>query len=159
MPLRRTVLLSALPLVLLAGGTFALAQSPGLLSQQPTAGDESFSPDLEQRGDRWLEQLDLTSEQSEQIAAIKEQAKTNSEGLRQQLQQQKEAMRSLMASDASADRLRQQHQQMQTLRAELGNQRFETMLAIRSVLTPAQRTQLATLTPEHRGPHGERRSR
>jgi len=54
--------------------------------------------------------------------------------------------------------LRQQHQEVQGLRNQLDNQRFETMLEIRQVLTPEQRTKMAELM-EKRGHHhgGDRR--
>jgi len=54
--------------------------------------------------------------------------------------------------------LRQQHQEVQGLRNQLDNQRFETMLETRQVLTPEQRTKMAELM-EKRGHHhgGDRR--
>lgn len=157
MTFRRTVLLSALPVLLLAGGTFAVAQSNSdsfRVAQQPIEAEEE-GPRHGRRhgGDRWLEQLDLSAEQSEQIQTIKEQARANSEGLHQQMEQEKEELRSLLASDATADQLRQQHQQVQTLKMQLGDRRFETMLAVREVLTPEQRTELAELAEAR----GERR--
>ncbi|MFE4106788.1 Spy/CpxP family protein refolding chaperone [Almyronema epifaneia] len=163
MSLRRTVLLSMLSLSLLSGGTFAFAQMNSgatRLAQQPIEADEDFGPGAGRgegrRGDRWLEQLDLTDAQTAQIQTIKEQARTNNAGLRQQLQQAHEELQSLMASDASSDQLRQQHQQVQTLKNQLATQRFEMMLAIREVLTPDQRAELATLTSNRPGPRGSR---
>lgn len=40
---------------------------------------------------------------------------------------------------------------MQNLHQELGNNLFETMLEIREVLTPEQRTQMAELIEQRRG--------
>jgi Spy/CpxP family protein refolding chaperone len=54
-------------------------------------------------------------------------------------------MHSLLTSDASTDKLRQQHQQIQKLHQQLDDQHFETMLAVRQVLTPEQRQQLDKL--------------
>jgi periplasmic protein CpxP/Spy len=106
------------------------------------------------RGDRMgklLEQLDLTPEQSQNIEAIKEQSKTATESLRSQMETQYQEMRSLLASDASTEELRQQYQQLEAFHQQLGNNRFETMLRIREVLTSEQRAKIAKLMEQHRG--------
>jgi periplasmic protein CpxP/Spy len=106
--------------------------------------------------DKLLEQLDLTPEQSQNIEAIKEQSKTATESLRSQMQTQHQEMRSLLASDASTEQLRQQHQQVEELHQQLGNNRFETMLRIREVLTSEQRAKIAELMEQHRGKRFDR---
>ena len=103
-----------------------------------------------------IEQLDLTSEQSEQIEAISERAKTENEALFEQLQTNRQEMQSLLASDASPEELRANHQQVQNLQQELGNNRFETMLEIREILTPEQRTQMAELMEQRKDRRGDR---
>lgn len=111
----------------------------------------------EKRGDRGermgklLEQLDLTPEQSQNIEAIQNQSKTDTEALRSQMQTQHQKMESLLASDASTEQLRQQHQQVEKLHQQLDNNRFETMLRIREVLTSEQRAKIAELMEQHRG--------
>lgn len=94
---------------------------------------------------RVLQQLDLTPEQLQQIEVIQEQSKNQSQALRQQMQTQRDEMRSLLASDATPEQLQQQHQQAQNLHQQLGDNRFETLLQVREVLTPEQRTQMAEL--------------
>lgn len=165
MKLQRTALLISLPLILLTGGGLALAQSQirnGTLAQStpvetpsnmPQASPDGREPGGRGPGARLLEELDLTTEQAQRIQAIEEQAKTNSEALHEQMHQADDALRSQLASDASASELRQQHQQVQALRQQLDDQRFETMLQIREVLTAEQRTQLADLMQKHRGNH------
>ncbi len=96
-------------------------------------------------GDRWLQELNLTLEQSERIKAIKEQSWENMSSLKEQMGAAREEMRSLMAGTGTPQQLRQQHQQIQGLRNQLSNQRFETILAIREVLTPQQRNKMAEL--------------
>ena len=100
------------------------------------------------RGDRiekLLQKLDLTSQQSEQITAIREQFEAENEALYEEMRTNKEEMRSLFTSDASSEQLRQQHNQSQELRQQIGNNRFEMMLQIREVLTPEQREQMAQI--------------
>lgn len=97
-----------------------------------------------------FQQLDLTTEQSQQIQAIFQQSKTENESLRQQMEAAREQMESLMSGNATADQLRQQHNTMQNLHQQLDNRRFETMLQIREILTPQQRARLAELKPPQR---------
>jgi Spy/CpxP family protein refolding chaperone len=101
--------------------------------------------------ERLLDQLDLTSEQSEKIAAIQEDFRSQNESLHEEMQANRQEMRSLFSNDASAEELRQQHQEMQSLHEQLGNNRFETMLQIREILTPEQRDQMAELMEQHQG--------
>ena len=104
-----------------------------------------------------MQQLDLTPEQSQQIEAIQEESRTVAEDLEQQMRSQREDMKSLMTSDASAEELRAQHREAQSLRQELGNNRFETMISIREVLTPEQRAEMAELMEQHRGRHSDKK--
>ncbi|NES69331.1 MAG: Spy/CpxP family protein refolding chaperone, partial [Okeania sp. SIO2D1] len=109
------------------------------------------------KGMRWLQELDLTSEQQERIQAIHEQAKADMESLHQQMQEAREQMTNLMSGNASAEQLRNQQDKIQALHEQLGDKRFETMLAVREILTPEQREQLAQLKEQHRQEHGNRR--
>jgi periplasmic protein CpxP/Spy len=158
---RSLFLIAAIPLLLPIGSSLARPESPSafpaLMAQRP------FGPptgDGEMRGEgrepRLPEELNLTTEQSQRIQAIQEQSKAARESLHQQLQAAEEQMRSLLAGNATADQLRQQHQQLQNLRQQLGNQHFETMLAIREILTPQQRAQMAELRGQHQGRRGNR---
>lgn len=101
--------------------------------------------------DKLLQQVDLTPEQSQQVKAIKEESKTVAKELKQQMRSQHEEMKSLMVSDASTEEIRIQYQEGQSLRQEMGNNRFETMLRIRGVLTSEQRAEIAELIEQHRG--------
>ena len=156
MTLRRTLLIATASILVPIGGDLAVAEtqvnSPVMVAQRVSQLDNARSSG--DRESRWIEELDLSPEQSEQIQAIREESRTAMQPLRDQLQQAREQLRSQMASNTSTDQLQRQHQQVQALHQELGDQRFETMLAIRQVLTPAQRTQLAELAEQHRGQRG-----
>ena len=101
-----------------------------------------------------LEQLNLTPEQSQKIDGIHEQFQSENKTLFQEMRTNHQEMRSLLASDASDEKLRQQHQKNQDLRQKLGSNRFETMLQVREILTPEQRTQMAELMEQKRGRRG-----
>ena len=104
----------------------------------------------EQRLQRMQQELGLNDNQTSQIKAIHEQAKQDTQGLREQMRQAKEEMNQLMASDASDGELRQQYRKIQEIRQQLSEKRFETKLAVRKVLTPEQRTKMAQLKQQRR---------
>lgn len=106
--------------------------------------------------DKLTEQLDLSPEQSEQIEAIREQSQTDSQALVEQLQTNRQQMQSFLTSDADPEQLRANHQDGQNLRQQLSDIRLETMLEIREVLTPEQRTQMAELMAQRRERFGDR---
>lgn len=106
------------------------------------------------RMEQLLQQLDLSSEQSQQIEAIQEQFRSENEALWQEIQANKQQMGNLLSSDASNEELRQQYQQLQSLRQQLSDNRFENMLQVRDVLTPEQRNELAQIMEQRRGRRG-----
>jgi periplasmic protein CpxP/Spy len=97
---------------------------------------------------KMLEQLNLTPEQSQQIETIETESRTKNDTLHQEKQAIHEEMRSLLGSDASVEQLREQHQKIQAIHQQLDDNRFETMLQVREVLTPEQRNQMAELMAE-----------
>jgi Spy/CpxP family protein refolding chaperone len=99
----------------------------------------------------WVDELNLSAEQTEQIRTIRDQTRTDTTELRQQLRAAHQEMQTLMANDASADQLRNQHQEVQDLMQQLGDEHFDAMLAVRDVLTPEQRAQLTELQQQRRG--------
>ncbi|MEL6319329.1 MAG: Spy/CpxP family protein refolding chaperone [Cyanobacteria bacterium J06626_14] len=103
---------------------------------------------FEERRNEVFQQLNLTDAQQVDIQAIREQARADNEGLRQELEQARTAMRSLLEADASADQIRQQHDQIQQLQQQLGDAMLDVRLEIRDVLTEEQRSQLAELIPD-----------
>ena len=107
--------------------------------------------DRGQRLEKLMEKLDLTPEQSAQVEAIQTESRQTAENLKEQMRSQHENMKSLMTSDASAEEIRIQYQEGQQMRQQLSNNRFETMLRIREVLTTEQRAELAELMEQHRG--------
>lgn len=102
-----------------------------------------------------LEQLNLTTEQSQKIETIQEETRSEKESLRQQLQTKHQELRSLLASDSPSEQLREQHQQLQAIHQQLASNRLETMLQVREILTPEQRTQMAELMAQR----GEKKGR
>lgn len=140
------------------------AELPALdrLAQMP----EEASPEMEPgsgpgrfgRGgpEHLIEELNLSADQVEQIRTLRENARTASAPLREELRSAHATMRDLMASDAPTEQLRQQHAEVSRLNQQMRDQRFETMLAIRNVLTEAQRAELNQLMETR---HSQRQER
>lgn len=146
-------------LTILPWSTYAMALQPEVNPTQETNSMRHIAQGFKHGGkgnpgekmDRVLQQLDLTPEQSQQISSIRQESETVTEDLHQQLETKHQEMKDLMMSDADADTIRAQFQETQNLRQQMGNNRFETMLGIREVLTSEQRAELAELMEQHRG--------
>jgi periplasmic protein CpxP/Spy len=173
MKFNQVAALAAATLIIPAIGTFAhlkantevaLAESgqPALLAQDTDAPAPENADAPEKRegkgwGDQYLEQLDLTEAQKAEIEKIRQDARGNSQGRREEMRALRDKMQQLYASDASSAELRNQHQEAMKLRQEVGDQHFETKLKIREVLTLEQRQKLVELKSqrrERRGPRG-----
>lgn len=111
------------------------------------------------RLDKMKQELGLSDAQVQQIKAIHESSKTQSQGLRDQIKAAHDQMQKLMVSGASEAQLRQQHQTLQNLMQQMGNQRFETQMKVRNVLTPAQQAKLAQLKEQRMEGRGDRQGR
>lgn len=155
----QTFLAATAALLILPLGTYAATPNQDSNVQESLTTTVKLAQHMKhgKRGNRGegmnkiLQQLDLTSEQSQQIEAIQEQSKTAGETLHEQMQTQKQQMRSLFDSDATPEQLTQQHQQLQNLRQQFGDNRFETMLQVREILTPEQRAEMAELMSQKVG--------
>ncbi|MFZ4665978.1 MAG: Spy/CpxP family protein refolding chaperone [Prochlorotrichaceae cyanobacterium] len=153
--------------------SLALAAHPGqaelnatneaatLLAQVPE--DPNFAPpegapdgEREENSPPWLGELNLSTEQMQRIKAIHEQYKPQFQANRESMRSAHDEFRQLMAGNAPVNQLRQKHQQLQTMQQQSGDLRFESMLAIREVLTPEQRQQAATLMEERHDRRTER---
>ncbi|BFM38184.1 Spy/CpxP family protein refolding chaperone [Synechocystis sp. LKSZ1] len=98
------------------------------------------------KGERWLQQLNLSPQQQQQLSAIRQKYKGQMEPIRQQLRANQDELRQLMASDTTnVASIRAKHDQITGLRQQLEKLRFESMLESRDILSPEQRQQLAQL--------------
>lgn len=150
MLLRRVPLIALLLLSL--GGSVALAD-PNLQTgyESLVAQNQPNQPRRNRDRDGWMDKLNLSAEQRQQIQSIRDRNKDQFQQRQQALRQQMQELRDLMAGNGSTDQIRQKHQQIQSARQELDNLRFENMLAIRDVLTVDQRRQMAEMMQQKRG--------
>ncbi|MBD0361654.1 MAG: Spy/CpxP family protein refolding chaperone [Coleofasciculus sp. C3-bin4] len=136
-------------LLLSLGGAVALA-NPKPLLPKPWAQNQDRPRRAERDQPKLIEQLNLTEEQKQKLQAIQTQYKDQISQRKQALRQATQELRDLMAGNASADEIRAKHRQVQGLRQQMEEVSFESMLAMREVLTPEQRSQFARLIEQRR---------
>ncbi|MBW4493680.1 MAG: Spy/CpxP family protein refolding chaperone [Oscillatoria princeps RMCB-10] len=147
MLLRRISVLAVLMLAL--GNAGALAQSAPV-PEEPVAqrpGDDG--PPGRGPGDLF-EQLNLSQDQVQKMQQIRERYKNQMQQQQQTLRQAEEEFRNMMAGTADKNQLREKHRQVQGLREQMGELRFESMLEMREVLTAEQRRQMSELMQQRR---------
>ncbi len=99
----------------------------------------------------WLSDLNLTPAQVNQMNQIRDRYRDRLKQQRQALGQAQQKLQQLLSSsNASQQALLAQHRQVQILRQHLSDTQFESMLAIREVLTPDQRTKLTQQMQQRR---------
>jgi periplasmic protein CpxP/Spy len=142
--------------VSLIAGICVLSLSANPAFSVPILDDNSPTLEMAQmmnhggRGEGWkkgdfLEKLNLTDSQKQQISSIKKDHENELKPIKDQMRIKENELRTLMAGNASNDQLRSKHQELQQLRQKMGNLHFENMLEIRSVLTPEQRSQFNSM--------------
>lgn len=99
---------------------------------------------------RLLEKLNLSGEQKQEIASIRQKYQGQIEQLQETSQATQEELFSMMAGTATESAIRAKRQELVQSRQQLGDLRFESMMEMREVLTPEQRSQLAQMLQKRR---------
>ncbi len=97
-----------------------------------------------------LKQLNLTPAQMQQLQTIREKNKDAMRSNMQQMRQTQQELRTLMVGNANAEQLRTKFNEVQTLKQQTEKMRFESMLAMREILTPEQRTKIDQLMQQNK---------
>jgi Spy/CpxP family protein refolding chaperone len=134
------------------GGAVAIANPSVLrlpsIAQAPTVAPDSRPPRPDEPG--WLEDLNLGADQVRQMRAIRSQYKDKISQGRQNVRQAQQELRELMAGTASEAELRTKYSQVKTLKQQVGDIQFESMLATRKVLNAEQRRTFANRVMKRR---------
>lgn len=152
MSLRRVSVLTVLMLSL--GSTFAFAHSNSPLTQAIAQNTEEQRRPGRDKSEL-LEDLNLTSEQNQQIKTIQNQYREQISQRGQALRQARQELVEFMAGTASESQIREKYKQVATLQQQVSDLRFDSMLAMREVLTTEQRRQFAE-RKQNRGRHRDR---
>ncbi len=108
-------------------------------------------PQMAQAPERLFQALDLTPAQIREIRAIQQRYAPQLTQGRQALRQAHQELNRLMAGETSNEQIRAKFQQVQQLRQQQAATHFESLLAMRSVLTPPQRRKFTELMQERQG--------
>jgi periplasmic protein CpxP/Spy len=115
---------------------------PTELSEQLVSQAEAELPMAPGRGRGLLQDLNLSPEQLEKVRQIRMQYRDRLRTEREAAQRAQKELQDLMASTASTAQVRERYQQVQTLRDKVAATQFESMLAMREVLTLEQRKKI-----------------
>lgn len=140
----------------LAEPTLNFSSSSPLISQFPGNGP-GFGRGRQGRRGQIMEALDLSQEQKNELQSIRNQYQPRIQDKQKTLFEARQSLREMMIDDTASSEVRRQHQQVQTLRQDMSDLRFESMLKMRNVLTPDQREEFAELMQERRRDRGFRR--
>lgn len=143
MLLRRVSVVSLL-LVSLAGFISISKPHSNALTPNIFQGFENPPP---QKWGRYglMEELNLKQEQQQKLQLIQSRYKDKIEYLQEGINRSNQEFRSLMISNIDPGQIRNKHQEVQDLRQKLDNLRLESMIEMREVLTPAQRSRFAQM--------------
>ncbi|MBN3958182.1 Spy/CpxP family protein refolding chaperone [Nostoc sp. NMS8] len=141
MLIRRVSILAAAMIAL--GSTIALAK-PTLISQQVIAQNPTgVTRPNRAKSEGWLKDLNLTSQQLQQIKQIRNQSKQQIAQKSQEIRQGQQELHDLIAGTATKEQVRGKYNQIKLLKQQLSDTQFENTLAIREILNPEQRQKFA----------------
>lgn len=129
-------------LILAGGGTIALMNGSAIADSNIQTNFQLAQRKPRSTQANWLRGLNLSPEQVQQIQEIRNQYQERLTTQQQAVRQTQQELKQLMASNASAEQIRQKFDQLQSLKQRLGETRMESMLAIRNVLNSEQRQKL-----------------
>jgi Spy/CpxP family protein refolding chaperone len=145
MLLHRFSTLAILMLSLSSTAAIALPKLPETISQAPQP------PGLPmQNGGQLFNKLNLTADQRQKMQAISNQYKDKIAQHFESMRQANQELMTMMNGNASDTQLREKHRQVVAQRQQIEELQFDIILAMRQILTPDQRRQLAQMMQERR---------
>ncbi|MCU0546399.1 MAG: Spy/CpxP family protein refolding chaperone [Oscillatoriaceae cyanobacterium Prado104] len=143
--------ISAIAMLMFAiGSTGAAIAVPNPALSQTIAQNQQQNQRGGKEG-RLFEQLNLTAEQKQRMQAVRDRYKDQLSQRRQAVRQARQELENMMSGNqANASQMRDKHRQVMALRQQLEEVQFESMMAMREVLTAEQRSRLAQLMQQRR---------
>lgn len=147
---------SVLSLLLLSLGSIVVLGKPNsnVLSPNLIQNFENRPPQEPIRHKRikhsLIEELNLGQKQQEKLRAIQYKYKNRIEGLQEGIHKSSQEFRSLMITNIESGQIRNKHQEVQQLQQQLEDLRLESMLEMREVLTPDQRSRFAQMMEQRK---------
>lgn len=145
MLLRRFSALAFLMLSLGSTAAIAVPKLPQTIAQAP----QEPGPPMRDGG-QLFEKLNLTADQKQKMQAIRNQYQGQITQRREAMRKSRQELMNMMSGTASESQIREKHRQVLADGQRMAELQFDIMLAMREVLTPEQRRQLAQLMQERR---------
>lgn len=144
---RRISILAVLSLSL--GSTVALADANNQFNRKVAQTQSSQKTGANNQA-QFMQELGLSLQEVDQIRAIRKKYRGQITQQRQELKQAQANLENMIASTASTDEIRQKHSQIQSLRQQLEEAQFNSLLEMREVMSPEQRSKYVQLMQSRR---------
>ena len=136
-------------LMLTLGSATAATAVPNPVEPQTIAQNQRPNrPGGKQGG--MFDKLNLSADQKQKMQAVRDRYKDQVSQRMQAVRQARQELETMMIGTANASQMREKHRQIIGLRQQLEEVQFESTLAMREVLTPEQRSQLAQMMQQRR---------
>ena len=101
-------------------------------------------------------QLNLTEDQKKQLEANKQQHRARIQDLREEIKTSKDAIRAeLMKIQLDMPKVKGMHDQIKALQDQMEDEKLNSILAVRAILTPEQFIKFVNLMHKHKEEHEE----
>jgi periplasmic protein CpxP/Spy len=137
-------------LMLTLGSTAAATASPTPTEPQIIAQNQRPNRPGAGKEGRLFEKLNLTADQKQKMQVIRDRYKDQISQRMQAVRQARQELETMISGTVNVSQIRDKHRQIMGLRQQLEEVRFESMLAMREVLTSEQRNQLSQLMQQRR---------
>ena len=143
----KNILLGALLAVFLAGTAFAGEPKDGNRPER----FPRFHERMEKKVNEMFDKLNLTAEQKSKIEENRKNNREQRKALMEKMRTLREAMKSeLMKADLNMEQLKSVHAQIKALQSTMADNRLESILAVRKILTPEQFSKFISEMQEHK---------
>jgi periplasmic protein CpxP/Spy len=109
---------------------------------QPEGGNQPRRERSQKMG-QLFQSLNLTPDQAQKLKSIRQEYKDPIREQQRSLREARQAMQQMIGSNTPASTVLSKFQEVQQMQQSFNQLRFKSLLAMREVLTPAQRQQLA----------------
>ncbi|MGY6530362.1 MAG: Spy/CpxP family protein refolding chaperone [Cyanobacterium sp.] len=151
----------------LAGATRTMALNVDPINLETSLNETIELAQAREGGKRWganktggqsrlIQELNLTTEQQQQMVEIKNKYEPRMTQLREQMRTERQTLQTMMNNNESTEAIRAKNQTISNLNQQMRELGFETMLEMREVLTPQQRQQLSQIMNERRSSNTRR---
>jgi periplasmic protein CpxP/Spy len=141
--------ISAIAVLMFTLGSTAALAVPNPVAPQTLAQNQQPNRPAGREG-RLFEQLNLSVDQKQKMQAVRDRYKDQISQRMQAMRQARQELETMMSGTANTSQIREKHRQIMGLRQQLEEVQFESMLAMREVLTSEQRSKLAQLMQQRR---------